>query len=159
MRSIDKAFMTKSLQEDSKKQKGYIINNYATLLKGFMDAMSGATKGMNILIYSQSKSPDGGRGDQRPQRPPSNINPFTAHKFLYKGGPMTTGLFQFDRGRCGEDEETLSCFQKKRAGWSKAGQSGRSKESHATPTATNALTVILDAVVNEICSHSRQKKC
>ena len=71
---------------------------------------------------------------------------------------MTTGLFQFDRGRCGEDDETLSCFQKKRAGWSKAGQSGRSEEFTAAPTATDALTVILDAVVKEIYQHSRQKK-
>jgi len=34
----------------------------------------------------------------------------TAQNFRQRG-PMATGLFQFDRSRCDEDEETPSCSQ------------------------------------------------
>lgn len=98
LRSVDKIFMNKSLQVEFEKPKRHIINNYATSLTGFMDAISGVTKGRNILIFHLAEPADGGRGGISDRGGPLEYKSIHAAQNFRQRGPMATELFQFDRG-------------------------------------------------------------
>ena len=74
--------------------------------------MHGEIQGANVLNLVMCARRQTGRGGVRAAARPWSNNGFTSYKILYKGGPMRIGLFQFERGRCGEHKEIPSCSQK-----------------------------------------------